>query len=227
MIEEAKNIRLREEDRREILRYLEYHDQEMEESLREQISGCMETVNRVSIPRFTYRIFDMEDGRFPGPCAFLTGEDIRAHVGKSRRIILMAATLGAGVEQAIRIAQLKNPADSVIMDACASTLIEALCDETEAGLRKEYGEFFLSSRFSPGYGDLPIGVQREFCTLLDTGRSIGVFVSGSGILIPRKSVTAVLGMAEEPFAAKKPPCSTCNHVKACRFLRRGVTCSGR
>ena len=104
--------------------------------------------------------------------------------------------------------------------------IEVLCDTIDAQFREEYKKqgLFLTTRYSPGYGDLPIGIQRDFIRLLDTVRRIGLNVSDSGIMIPRKSVTAIIGISETEKKQEKLGCKGCNLVKACRFLRRGVTC---
>ncbi len=217
-------IRLTESDKPEILRYLEYHNQEMDQSLNRQIEECMEMVNRAANPRCILREFEREDDAFPKEIDFLTGEDIRKHLQGCRRIVLFAATLGANVELAIRRAGVKNVANAVIMDSCASTLIEAYCDMIDSDLRKKYADKYLTTRFSPGYGDLPISAQVPFTSLLDTSRKIGLGVSGSNIMIPRKSVTAVIGVSDSEITKKKNGCKGCNVIKACRFLRRGVTC---
>lgn len=217
-------IRLGEADKAEILRYLEYHNQEMEESLSRQIDECMEKVNQAANPRCVVREFEREDDEFPEEIRFLTGEGIKNHLKGCRKILLFAATLGANVELAIRRAGIKNVADAVIMDSCASTLIEAYCDMIDSDFRKKYEGLYLTTRFSPGYGDLPISAQVAFTSLLDTSRKIGLGVSDSGIMIPRKSVTAIIGVSDSEIAKKKSSCKGCNVIKACRFLRRGVTC---
>ena len=61
-----------------------------------------------------------------------------------------------------------------------------------------YNDRFLTDRFSPGYGDFPMESSKDLVGLLDAGRRIGLTVSQSGILIPRKSVTAVLGVSDRP-----------------------------
>ncbi len=52
----------------------------------------------------------------------------------------------------------------------------------------------LRPRFSPGYGDLPLAVQREFMTLLDCAHLIGINLNESLLMSPSKSVTAIIGM---------------------------------
>ncbi len=220
-------ILLKAEDKSEILRFLEYRGQEMDEELSKQIDRCMEIINTAAEPAYISREFDMKpDGSYPDECSFLNGNDIKKHLLGCKKIILMAATLGAGVENAIRRAQIKNVSDAVIMDSCASVLIEAVCDTIDAMFRAEYEQqnLFLTMRYSPGYGDLPISIQKDFIYLLDTVRRIGLNVSSSGIMIPRKSVTAIIGVSETERKAEKLGCAGCNLIKACRFLRRGVTC---
>ena len=51
-------------------------------------------------------------------------------------------------------------------------------------------------RFSPGYGDWPIDQQPELIRLAKAGE-IGVSLSSSMMLIPRKSITAIIGLYKE------------------------------
>ena len=48
-------------------------------------------------------------------------------------------------------------------------------------------------RFSPGYGDLPLALQREVFAALDCPRRIGLTLSDSLLMSPTKSVTALIG----------------------------------
>ncbi len=70
---------------------------------------------------------------------------------------------------------------------------------------------YLTDRFSPGYGDMPLAQSGQICEVLNTGRSIGLTVSQSGILMPRKSVTAVLGISRT---------QVCEDRRAVRGVRR-------
>jgi hypothetical protein len=58
-------------------------------------------------------------------------------------------------------------------------------------------------RFSPGYGDLPLDTHINLLGALDTSRKIGLTVSRSLILIPSKSVTAIIGVTKKVI--KIPP----------------------
>ena len=54
-----------------------------------------------------------------------------------------------------------------------------------------------TDRFSPGYGDLPLDVQKNIFPLLDCERKIGLTLNESLIMSPSKSVTAFVGMARQ------------------------------
>ena len=51
------------------------------------------------------------------------------------------------------------------------------------------------TRDSPGYGDFPLEAQREILVILDTPRKIGVSLTDSLLMVPSKSVSAVIGVA--------------------------------
>ena len=51
-------------------------------------------------------------------------------------------------------------------------------------------------RFSPGYGAVPLSVQREFFNLLACEKLIGVCLTDTLLMTPTKSVTAFVGMKD-------------------------------
>ena len=101
-------------------------------------------------------------------------------------------TLGLQVDELIRSAEVSDMAGAVILDRFASDFAEQLCDQVQAELAAKHGE--LTTRFSPGYGDFPLAAQHDILKLLNAGKAIGLFATDSGVLIPGKSVTAVVGI---------------------------------
>ncbi len=221
-----EQVTLGPQDRSEVLRYLEYRGQELPAELTDQVDYCMDQVNQAADPRCLMKIFARKDrDDYPPELAFLTGEDIRRHLDGCEEIICLAATLGSGIDSLLRKTQIRDMADALIMDSCASTLIEAVCDSLDAELRAQYKKRgkYLTFRFSPGYGDLPIGINSQFAALMES-RRIGLTVSASGIMIPRKSVTAMIGVSRQPREKKQKSCAACNLNGSCRFRKNGVTC---
>ena len=156
----------------------------------------------------------------------LTGQSIRRHLDGCTEAILLCGTLGSGVDQLIRREMLLHPARALAVNGCAAALLEARLDDTCAKpaqtLHAE--NLTLTSRFSPGYGDVPLAVQKDFLAVLEAGKRIGLFASEENLLIPRKSVTAVLGLADHPVTGALAGCKTCALRGKCEFRRRGTTC---
>ncbi len=208
----------------EILLYLGHRGQEVTPGIQAQIDACVREVERASQPRLVYTRLPLEKGALPQ--LSLRGEDMRLLLEKSREVVLMAVTLGAGLEHTLMRHEVQNMADALIMDACASVAVENVCDCFEEDLRRqvEAEGLFLSSRFSPGYGDLPLDTQPRLCAVLNTARRIGLTVTDNHLMVPRKSVTAVLGIGEAPFALRAKGCEVCNMFLHCDYRKEGNSC---
>ena len=83
------------------------------------------------------------------------------------------------------------------MHAIGAQQVEGGCDLLCRRLQEQFPEKELTDRFSPGYGDLPLAMQREVMDALDCGRTVGITLSDSLLMTPSKSVTAIIGMKEK------------------------------
>ena len=158
--------------------------------------------------------------------ACLQGEDIARHLEGCEKCVLLACTLGAVVDAAQRAANAADMAYAVVLDALASVLAEQTADAAENALREQAcGEgLFLTGRFSPGYGDYPIQLQNELLRLVDAPRKIGLCATSSHLLTPRKSITAVLGLAGHPVTGRRAGCAHCALRERCAYRKEGKTC---
>lgn len=210
----------------EILLYLGWKGGLPDPDLQSAILQGAETIRKTAQPLVVWRRFPLEGTHLVGTNLTLEGRDIARHLDRCPEAILMAATLGPQVEHLLMRAQVRDMAQALILDSAASTGIENVCNHLEAELRRgvETEGLFLTDRFSPGYGDLPIGQQRLFCDVLDTQRRIGLAVSASGILIPRKSVTAVMGVSPVPRKRRSSGCANCNLFYTCQIRKDGRSC---
>lgn len=214
-------------DKNEVLRYLGYRGQTIEDSLNSQIDLCISICKESAKPRFIYERFNINDDFYIENSSFyFEGEDIKKHLNGAKQIFLMAATIGFEIEKKINFYKLANLNQSLILDACASAFIESVCDGAEAEIREKVNSEgkSLTGRFSPGYGDFPITVQKNLINLLGADKRIGLNVTHSNILTPRKSVTAVLGVVDSDKPVKKNECNNCNLKERCRFRRNGKKC---
>lgn len=219
--------RLTELNENEILLYLGYRGQEYPAQIKAQIKRCGKEVLAAAVPRLIWRKFSANEAQFSA--LPLEGNDIRELLDGCREIVLMAVTLGGGIDRLLTRSGVSNMADTVIMDACASAAIENVADNFEADLRRETEAKgrYLSDRFSPGYGDLPLTAQKQFCAVLDTERKIGLSVSASMLMIPGKSVTAVLGVFDKPKPLRKRGCEYCSLFRSCVYRKEGKNCYER
>ncbi len=115
---------------------------------------------------------------------------------------------------------------AVVYDAMASTAVEDLLDKIELEIAEREKGRYMTWRFSPGYGDLPIDCQGEFLEALDADRRVGVRLTPGMLLVPTKSVTAIIGLSDAPTEKKTGSCATCNMRETCAFRKTGERCGG-
>ena len=99
------------------------------------------------------------------------------------------------VDELVRRLMLTDPALGAAVGACASALvdeyIDGLLEEQSAALAAE--GLRLSPRFSPGYGDAPLSCQGPLLAWLEA-RRIGISLTSGGLMLPEKSVTALMAL---------------------------------
>jgi len=155
---------------------------------------------------------------------WLTGRDICRHLAGCRSAILLAVTLGSRCDAYIRRVGVGNVAAAAGADALASALTEQVCDAAEEALRALHPDRYLTGRYSPGYGDWPLEHQPALCAALDTSRTIGLAVTETCLLLPRKSVTALLGVSSHPVTGTRAGCDHCALAEKCQYRKRGTLC---
>ena len=109
------------------------------------------------------------------------------------RVLLLAATVGVGIDRLIQKYSRIAPSRALMLQAIGAERIEALCDAFCDDTEKEMG-VSLRPRFSPGYGDLPLSVQKDIISLLEAPKRIGLSLNDSLLMSPTKSVTAFAGI---------------------------------
>ena len=126
----------------------------------------------------------------------LQGDSIGKHLAGCCKVIVMAATVGEAIEkQVTKSFEEGRYSFSVLLDAAATAAVEQVADAMEKTIHNEVKRLGLAMkwRFSPGYGDWPIQQQTEILQLAG-GSQIGISLTESLMLMPRKSITAVIGL---------------------------------
>jgi hypothetical protein len=217
-------------NRDEVLRYLGSRGQRIEDNMNLLIDECIEEIKEYINFKYTYKIFDikLEDEYVKLPTSNLTfkGSDIKHHLKNSSKCVVMAATLGSLVDTKIRYYEKINLTKSLILDACATTAVEWVCDEVENIIKRDAEKegYGITYRYSPGYGDLPIDIQPEILSNLEAQKKIGLTATETNILIPRKSVTAIVGFQDKDIVRQHPGCTQCSRYKQCGYRKGGNYC---
>lgn len=139
-------------------------------------------------------------------------------------VILFAATIGPECDRLIQRAEAVSMSDAAICQAAGAAMIECFADEVNEQLRKEAEDNgqSLRPRFSPGYGDLPLDLQKYFSLVLDMPKTIGVRLNDSLLMVPSKSITAFIGIAPretEENREIKAGCALCEAKDTCTYRR--------
>lgn len=212
-------------DRREVLQYLGVRG-EPDNKLTEQLSACIRKLMEGARPRVLWRVFAREpDGTLAGTEFCPRGEAIARHLEGCGEVILMAATLGSEAERLMRRAQTGDMGEALLLDACGSAAIENVCNNLCSDLETAFRPRYLTERFSPGYGDFPLEQQRELFAVLDVTRRIGISLSAGGLMLPQKSVTALIGVSQQPQKRRERSCDDCPMKERCVYRKDGTSCA--
>ena len=120
---------------------------------------------------------------------------------------ILAATTGISSQRLIERNTVISPVKGIVTDCIGSAAIEAFCDKINLSLYDNPD--FLRPRFSPGYGDLCIDCQRKIVDFLCANKNIGLSLTESLMMVPKKSVTAIIGIGKEKNKCKGNGCMTC------------------
>jgi len=181
-----------------IIRYLGYENTYADEKTTAVINGLKKKLISVSHFRYVYDKFAVSENkqgiRVVGTNIIMRGKRVRSFLKNLNEIILMAVTLGQEAERFIMYKQKISLLEGTLADAIASAYVEKLCDTLQAELSHKYN---INGRISCGYCDFPIETQPHILKALNTQKTVGLYCNENYIMLPRKSVTAVMGV--EPW----------------------------
>ena len=220
--------------KRELYRYLGYRGgAQPDAEVLARIAECEPRLQEAAAPRFLIQQVPvvLNSGIYSSageqviPHLLIAGmdissEDLQKNLEDCDEVILFAATLGPGPDLLIRRASAQRMSDAVIYQAMSAEMIESYCDEICAQLRREAAEkgLYLRPRFSPGYGDLPLDLQKDLLRILDAPKKIGLTLTDSLLMMPSKSVTALIGLTKKPQPDHEKDCAICPKTD-CAFRR--------
>lgn len=196
-------------------------DPEFYDNLERQIAECEKEVLRFSSLRTVYRILPVKELE-----PVIIGNDIRRLLEGCGEAVLVAITLGERLERHMMTEEVRDMSKAYILDVCASLAVESAANSFEDSLRSSLlpqGKY-LTNRYSPGYGDLPLTVQKTLLDMLNAHRSIGLTLTPANLMVPRKSISAVLGISDNPKPDVHGGCGSCPLLTKCSWREHGKRC---
>ncbi|MBQ8249872.1 MAG: Vitamin B12 dependent methionine synthase activation subunit [Clostridia bacterium] len=159
---------------------------------------CLAELDGVLTYKACFRIFDVSADGTMLDLGFTRTDSaaLSKNLHGCDRIVVFAATVGIGLDRLIARYSRISPSKALVFQAIGAERIEALCDAFCAEVNELAREKGCSvrPRFSPGYGDLELSLQRDIFSVLDCSRKIGLTLNESLLMSPTKSVTAIIGI---------------------------------
>jgi len=139
---------------------------------------------------------------------------------EAKELAILVCTIGPKLEkQATDYSKGGEALRGMILDGIGSAAVDMLAPEacrliaTEASSRGHQA----SSPVSPGWPGLPLTEQWNLFELVNT-QEIGVSLTASGIMVPRKSVSMVIGIGPQMTTwTQADVCARCSLRKTCPY----------
>lgn len=191
------------------------------EQIESMIDECLEEV----LPKLSYKVcyeklpLTISNGTCDFGCMQVNSHNLAKNLQGCESVLLFAATIGVEIDRLIAKYGHLSPAKAVLLQAIGAERIEALCDMLCEGLQEELAGkgLVLRPRFSPGYGDLSLEIQKDIFQVLNCGKNIGLCLNDSLLMSPSKSVTAFIGIAQD-CTSDTHGCSVCSKIE-CEYRK--------
>lgn len=184
---------------KEIYRYLGMEKSSVDEVIKQEIEFNIERLLKIAVFSYYVEIYPIEfygAGKMKiGPLK-IKSLVLEKNLQDSSAVCLLGATLGIAVDQLIHRLEFSSHSDQLITDAICAEVIETgtnwLCKELDKIAREHHLKAF--PRFSPGFGDYNLENQRPLIEALNLPKEIGISLTQENMMVPTKSVTALMGL---------------------------------
>lgn len=141
------------------------------------------------------RIKEIKGGKVFFDGLTVESKSLSNHLKGCTKATFFAVTIGDRIEADLKdhLENEETP-QAMVLDAIGSVACEALAEEIDGEIseRAKMGGHETTTRASPGYGDWKIENQKEVLEFLKAEK-IGICLTDSFLMLPRKSITAVKG----------------------------------
>ena len=191
-------------DIREIARYMRMGPNVPEGELAGRVAKFRDAAMEAIRPARVWRRFPIENGAISsGALRIKVAGSLANHLAGCRAAYLACGTIGTGFDALQRRLSVASGADTLAIQAVGAALVEKLMDLVCGEIRADLApRETILRRYSPGYGDFPLEEQRTLLGILDAARTVGVSLTGTFLMVPSKSVSAVIGVRRTADGAR-------------------------
>lgn len=207
---------------KEIYRYMGYKKSDPDETIKKLTEKLIKEAEDIFSYKACFEKFPVEIVNNNVDLGFVSAKSnsLIKNLKDCHEIILFTATLGTEFDRLLIKYSKSSPSSAVILNAIGTAYIEAWCDKiyNDFKINEQKLNYYLRPRFSPGYGDLPLEIQKNIFSVLDCSRKIGVSLTDSLLMTPSKSVSAIIGISKINTDCALSGCEKCNKTN-CKFRR--------
>ena len=191
-------------NRREIYRYLGIRNGEPDQGTKALVESVLkELTDNVQLREF-HQMFPLhvpqdEFHTIDLTCFRTHSRSLEKNLRGCSDIIVMAATIGTKVDLLLHRYSLTNASRGVVMQAASAAMIEAWCNLTNDAIRTEVA------------GSQALQVEKR----------VGIALTESLLMIPSKSVTAVIGAGRDHLPCVREGCEVCSKAD-CLYRRNSA-----
>jgi hypothetical protein len=148
----------------------------------------------------------------------LTGPLIAQHLRSAQQVVILICTIGDALERLVSRAMSEDPVRGLALDGLGSAAAEGLAAAAATHFEDRAKAQGLQTTIplSPGMVGWPVEEgQAQVFSLVDADQA-GITLTPGGMMIPRKSISLVLGVGQD-VAAEGRACDFCNLRETCRY----------
>lgn len=160
----------------------------------ELLENCKKRLLEVISYKCAYIVADIDLSE-ENVCDFgfmrINSKNLYKNLNGCQQAFVMAVTTGIGVDRLLMKLNVTSQAEHFVTDGISSAAAESFCDYVSDKMKTGLN---CANRFSPGYGDVSIEVQKPLLDRLNASETLGITLNSAYLMTPVKSITAIMGI---------------------------------
>lgn len=198
-------------DYNEIKRYLKYDNNELDINTQLNIEKSIDLLEKIAQPKYTYQIFDIEVSEdkveIKNKNISFNSKNLALSLKNATQAVFLVATLGLELDYQIKRLEITDLSLAYVLNAVAVEYLEKFLDYIQEN--KLNNNNLQKFRYSIGYGDLELSNQKKHIDLVNATKLIGVNVLKTNLMVPSKSVSAIIGISDNNVEDYLNKCLDC------------------